>query len=105
MEFWTQEEARNELQRQLLAATSDDLPGTLVHPHITEQSVPAPIVKSSFFGTKQSKAPVALAPSEPVRTPVTVDVQLEEAHFRAETEFGLYETRRCRALLVTIDVR
>lgn len=98
LQFWTQEEARIELQKQMLAAISDGIPGTATEPQLP----PPPASKSSFFGKKSSKAPEV---AKPVKVPVMVDVQLDEAHFRAENEYGLYETLRCRCLLVMVDVR
>ena len=65
----------------------------------------APAVKSSFWSRKQSKSPAIAAASSPPRLPVAVDVQLDEAHFRTETAYGLYETLRTRALLVVVEVR
>jgi hypothetical protein len=105
LEFWTQEEARNQLQTQMLAAISDDMPTMAIDRPLPERPTPPSSTKSSFFGKKQSKAPAAPTQANTVRPPVVVDVQLDEANFRAETEYGLYETLRCRALLVTVDVR
>ena len=105
MEFWTQDEARRELRVQMLAAISDDLPARIAEPSLPERTAPTPSVRSSFFSRKQSKAPTVAMQAAPVKAPVAVDVQLEEAHFRGETEYGLYETQRCRGLLVDVDVR
>jgi hypothetical protein len=105
MEFWTQDEARRELQAHLLVAISDELPAKVADPPLPERTTPAPSAKASFFSRKQSKAPTVAMKTSPVKAPVTVNVQLEEAHFRGETEYGLFETQRCRGLLVTVDVR
>jgi hypothetical protein len=42
---------------------------------------------------------------QPVMLPVRVDVQLDEIHFRTETEYGLYETLRAKVVLAVVDVR
>lgn len=105
MEFWTQEAARGELQNQMLAAISEDLPSTAIGTPLPERPAPPPATKSSFFGRKQSKAPAVATSTVPAKAPVTVEVQLEEGHFRGETEYGLFETQRCRGLLVTVEVR
>jgi len=105
LEFWTQEEARKELQSEMLAAISDGLPAKAFEAPLPERPTLSSSSKSSFFGRKQGKAPAAPVQATPVKPPVVVDVQLDEVHFRAETEYGLYETLRCRCLLVTVEVR
>jgi hypothetical protein len=105
LEFWTQEEARKELQSEMLAAISDDLPTKAIEPSLPERPTPSSATKSSFFGRKQGKEPTVAVQANPVKPPVVVDVQLDEVHFRAETEYGLYETLRCRCLLVAVEVR
>jgi hypothetical protein len=99
IEFWTQPEAIDELQNQLYAAVAEDVPQQL-----PERPAAPPAVKSSMFSRRQNKTVVTKAP-KPYRPPVTVEVQLDEAHFRSETEYGLYETLRGRAVLVTVVVR
>ena len=105
MEFWTQDEARRELQGQMLAAISDELPARTANPPLPDRVAPSQSAKLSFFSRKQSKSPTVAMQTSSLKPPVTVDVQLEEAHFRGETEYGLFETQRCRGLLVAVDVR
>ena len=104
-EFWMQEDARTQLQSQMLAAISETLPTNVVEQPLPQRSAPPPAGKSSFFGRKQGKAQDFKEAPEPVKPSVAVEVQLEEVHFRTETEYGLYETIRGRGVLVTIDVR
>ena len=89
----------------MLAAISDDMPTMAIDRPLPDRPTLPSTAKFSFFSKKQGKAPAASNQSYTARPPVVVDVQLDEANFRAETEFGLYETLRCRALLVTVDVR
>ena len=89
----------------MLAAISDDLPTKAGDPPLPERPTPSSSSKSSFFSRKQGKATVVPVQASPVKAPVVVDVQLDEVHFRAETEYGLYETLRCRCLLVAVEVR
>ena len=103
LEFWTQQEALHQLQNQMLAAISDSVP-TSIPESLPERPLPPPAMKSSFFGRKQSKTPQEVSEIQAVKPPVRVDVHLDEAHFRSETEYGLYETLRGRCVLVTVDV-
>lgn len=66
---------------------------------------PEPQPKSSFWSRKQSKAPEPRPVAKQSEPPVTVDVEMDQVNFRTETEYGLYETIRGRAVLVTVDVR
>lgn len=109
-QFWSQDEALSELQTQLWRAVSDGMP---VEP-VTEQprqiipQPPPPPKKSSWFGRKSSKTPEVVHEVQPASSsscPVTVDVQLDEVHFRSETEFGLYETLRAKAVIATVVIR
>lgn len=104
LEFWTQREAISSLETQLLAAVADDLPA----PSIT-QPLPlpeAPPKKSSMFGRRAVKASPSLSrPQTADTSPVKVKAQLSETNFRDENEYGLYETVRGRALLVSVQVR
>ena len=105
LEFWTQEDARSHLQRQMLAAITNSVPTMPVEQPLPERPAPPPAMRSSLFGRKQSKAPEVNAAPKPIVPPITIEVQLDEVHFRTETEYGLYETLRGRAVLVTVDVR
>lgn len=112
MQFWQQDEALSELKSQLHLAVSD---GVSVggSQHTAEQYASPPLPppppqaprKTSWFGRKSAQAP---QPVQQVRTPaaspVTVDVQMDEIHFRSETEYGLYETLRARAVVVNVDI-
>ena len=89
----------------MLATISDGLPTKVVEPTLPERPTPPSSSKSSFFGRKQAKAPAVAAQANTVKAPVAVDVQLDEVHFRAENEYGLYETLHCRCLLVIVEVR
>ena len=100
-----QSEALEQLQSQMLAAISDTVPTHNIEPPLPERPAIPPATRSSFFGRKQSKAPEGKAASRPAKPPVSVDVQLDEVHFRTESAYGLYETLRGRGVLVTVDVR
>jgi hypothetical protein len=109
LEFWMQSEALGLLQGQMLAAVSDGLPPPEPVPEpALPPRAPAP-AKGSFFGRKQSKTaePAPLPPKrmELVKAPVTVEVQLDDVHFRTENDFGLYETLRGRAVILTVEAR
>lgn len=103
-QFWAQEEALKLLQEQMLLEIAGEMPKPVV-----EEPLPSrPVVqsKSSFWGRKQSKAPEpprVVATSS--RAPVTVDVHMEHVNFRTETEYGLYETLRGRAVMAVVIVR
>ena len=100
-----QQEARDELQRQMRSAGSDTVGASMASPSMPHRSVaPAP-AKLSFFCRKQAKAPIMKNSPEPAEASVSVDVQLDEVHFRWETEYGLYETLRGRCVLVSVILR
>ena len=67
---------------------------------------PVQQTRSSFWGRKSSQA---AGPSKPLpkrpKAPVSVEVLSEQANFRTETEYGLYETVRGRTVLLIVDVR
>lgn len=100
-EFWTQEEVRSLLQEQTLAAVQDQMPKT-----DAVEDLPLPVCppKRSFWARKQSKAPVPMTSARPSRPPVTVKVDRDEFSFRDQTRYGLFETLRARALLLTVEV-
>jgi hypothetical protein len=105
MQFWQQEEALSELRAQLWHAVTDGIPVEPVPVHLEERPLPPP-KKSSWFGRNSSKAPLAPQRAQPTPvSPVTVDVRLDDVHFRSETEFGLYETLRARVVMAMVDVR
>lgn len=104
LEFWTQQQALDELKTQLLDALSDSMPA--IFEPLPERPAPPPAAKSSFWSRKQ-KAPevnseVARRAEKP---PVSVAVQLDEVHFRTETEYGLFETLRGQCVLIEVNVR
>lgn len=103
-QFWSQDEALHELEVQLRNAVSDSVETTSRR---TEEYIPPPPPpkKSPWFGRKASKAPEPWKEELPAEPPVIVDVQLDELHFRSETEYGLYETLRARVVLAIVDVR
>lgn len=104
-QFWQQDEVLYELRVQLRNAVSDGMPieGMRQHPVVALQ--PPPPQKSSWFGRKSSKAAVPVREEVPAVWPVTVDVHLDEVHFRSETEYGLYETLRAKVVMAVVDVR
>lgn len=107
-QFWSQDEALSELKVQLWRAVSDGMPAEPVRePPREPVPTPLPPKKSSWFGRKSSKVPETVQETRalPAPSPATVDVQLDEAHFRSETEYGLYETLRARVVVATVDVR
>ena len=78
---------------------------TVVEP-LPERPAPPPATKSTFWSRRQKTTEVRPQPERKIeRPPVSVDVQLDEVHFRAETEFGLYETLRGRCMVVEVNVR
>ena len=103
--FWSQETAISEFQAQL----SDMLGGSRGIPvELPERPVlkEAPPRKSSWFGRKPSKAPEpGLVPQTKHEAVVKVDVQLDEASIRSETEYGLFETVRARVVMAWVDCR
>ncbi|KAK4498139.1 hypothetical protein PRZ48_010795 [Zasmidium cellare] len=102
-QFWTQREALDLLKEQMLLELGGVLPTPVVEQPLPPR--PEPQSKSSFWGRKQSKAPEPRPVAKPPKPPVTVDVEMDQVNFRTETEYGLYETLRGRAVLVTVDVR
>lgn len=109
MQFWQQDEALSELKAQLHLAVSDRVPVEEARRH-TEQHTSPPLPsqaprKTSWFGRKAAPAPEPVQQVRPATSPVTVDVQMDEIHFRSETEYGLYETLRARAVVVNVDIR
>ncbi|KAK4613586.1 hypothetical protein CLAFUW4_09459 [Fulvia fulva] len=104
-QFWSQQEALDLLRDQTLVAVAGDVPTPLpmVEP-LPER--PAQPKRSSFWGRKSSQP---TGPSKPApkqsKPPVSVEVQSEQANFRTETEYGLYETVCGRTVLLVVDVR
>lgn len=104
-QFWTQQEVIELLREQILAAVADKMPKSK-SVHETPLPVrPEPEAKSSFWSRKQSKAPAHTPAAQPTIPPVTVEVQQDQFSFRAETQYGLFETLLARAVLVTVDVK
>ncbi|KAK6430718.1 hypothetical protein LTR95_013124 [Oleoguttula sp. CCFEE 5521] len=103
MQFWSQSEALAELRTQLYNEVSDGVPHAQLEVALPSRPT-APVQKGSWFGRKGSKAPAIVQPPAPL-PPVEVDVQVDELHFRAETEYGLYETIRVRGMVVSVVVR
>jgi len=105
MQFWQQEEALSELRAQLWHAITDGVPVESTPVYLEERPLPPP-KKPSWFGRKSSKAPEILPRVQQSNvSPVTVEVRLEEVHFRSENEFGLYETLSARVVMAMVDVR
>lgn len=103
--FWSQEEAILELKAQLLEILAGSRPIPKELPERPVLGSPPPR-KSSWFGRKGSK------PSEPFvvhqtewRTAAKVEAQLDEASFRSETEYGLFETLRARVVMAWVNCR
>lgn len=104
-QFWTQEEVIALLRLQTLDAVADEVPKPedVENMALPVRSTSKP--QLSFWSRRQSKAPVPMSTALPSRPPVTVDIEQDMFSFRAETRYGLFETRRARAVLVTVDVR
>lgn len=102
-EFWLQDRAIAELQSQLLTAVSDGVPHELMQAPLPPREFPPS--KKSWFGRKQSKIAELPRVTQVIEAPVKVDVQLEDLHFRTETEYGLFETLRSRCVLAKVEVR
>jgi hypothetical protein len=100
-EFWTQHEAQDELQKLLYFELAGEMPTTPLEQR--QPSATKKPSKSSWFGRKANQLidenPVA-APHKP---PVVVNVQLKDVHFRIANDYGLYETTRAQAVLVTVE--
>ena len=108
-QFWQQDEVLYELKVQLHNAVSDGIPAERMRQHarvIALPPPPPPTQKTSWFGRKSSKkAAVPVREEVSVVSPVTVEVHLDEVHFRSETEYGLYETLRAKVVMAVVDVR
>ena len=104
-QFWQQDEVLYELRSQLRNAVSDGMPVERMRQDPVVAVPPPPPQKSSWFGRKSSKAAVPVREEVPAACPVTVDVHLDEVHFRYETEYGLYETLRAKVVMAVVDVR
>lgn len=104
LEFWTQQQALEELKTQLLMSLSGLTP-TVAEP-LPERPTPPPATKSSFWGRK---AKMSADKQEPAwrtgKPPASVNVMLDEVHFRSETEYGLYETQQGRCVRIDIEIR
>ena len=105
-QFWQQDEVLHELKVQLHNAISDGIPAERMRQHEEAVAVPPPQPqKTSWFGRKSSKAAVPVREQVSVVSPITVEVHLDEVHFRSETEYGLYETLRVKVVMALIDVQ
>jgi len=104
VQFWLQDEVLSELKVQLQHAVSDGMPAERMRHPLDAVTVPPP-QKSSWFGRKSSKAAVPIEERMHALCPVTVNVHLDEVHFRSETEYGLYETLRAKVVMAIVDVR
>lgn len=103
IEFWCQREAIEELQRQILAAIAEHIP--MPTPEKTLPDRPAHASsRPSLFGRKRSRAQEAQPVARSVQTSTSVEVASDEVYFRSESAFGLFETLRERAILVSIVV-
>ena len=109
-QFWQQDEVLYELKVQLHNAVSDGIPAERMRQHarviaLPPPPPPPPTQKTSWFGRKSSKKAAAPVREEvSVVSPVTVEVHLDEVHFRSETEYGLYETLRAKVVMAVVDV-
>ena len=97
-EFWGQQEVLDMLKAQMLAAVLEGLP---VRPTV---EAPLPLRQSpqprSFFGRRVSKVVDVKPSAQPL--PVSVDVQLYEAYFRADDMYGLPRTVGVHTVKVTV---
>ena len=90
----------------MLSAVSNEVPNSSLGEAVAERTSPKSTSKSSWFGrNQQTKSPIGKAATVLPKASVVVDVQLDEAHFRSENEYGLYETLRGRCVLVSVDIR
>ena len=90
---------------QLRNAVSDGIPIERLRQDPIVALPPPPSEMTSWFSRKSSKAAVPVREEVPAACPVTVDVHLDEVHFRYETEYGLYETLRAKVVMAVVDVR
>jgi hypothetical protein len=106
VQFWLQNEVLFELKVQLQHAVSDGMPVERTRRDLEAVALPPhPPQKISWFGRKSSKAAVPVREEVDAACPVTVDVHLDEVHFRSESEYGLYETLRAKVVMAVVDVR
>lgn len=102
IEFWMQQEAVKQLQSQMLTAVSNDLPNSIEEPTPSPGAV---LPKTSIFSRKPAKAAERPRGNRIVKPSARVEALFEEAYFRSENEFGLYETHRSKCVSLTVDVR
>lgn len=101
-EFWSQDEAVAELRSQLLSSVSEGSPTESIAAGLPNRPA-APAKRSSIFARRSSRQSEAVA--HRAESPVKADVCMDEIYFRTETEFGLYETKGVKAIVVEVDVR
>lgn len=100
--FWTQHEAQEELQKLLYFELAGEMPANLLaqeQPSSTTKSS-----RSSWFGRKASKIIEEIPIAARHKPSIVVDVQLKDVHFRMANDYGLYETTRAQAILVTVEL-
>lgn len=94
------------MQRQIFAAVTidqDDLEPTPARPTIQQSKVGS---SSSWFTRRGARKTQETAPKvEHKPPPVSVDVTWDDLHARSETEYGLFETKRAKAVFIAIHVR
>ncbi|KAM3413799.1 hypothetical protein BST61_g10483 [Cercospora zeina] len=102
-QFWSQDEALLLLKDQVLTDLGEGPATDSTREALPERPIEQP--KSSFWGRKTSKSVAVKPVVPPPPPPVTVEVEMDQVNFRTETEFGLYETIRGRAVLMKVHIR
>jgi hypothetical protein len=100
-EFWTQHEAQDELQKLLFSELAGELPANSLERQKPPSTKKPP--RSSWFGRKASQTTDDIPIAAPHKPSVAVNVQLKDVHFRSANDYGLYETSRAQAILVTVE--
>ena len=103
-QFWLQDDSLSELRKQLHRAIMAGVPAELAPVHLEERPPPPPKKSSWLFGRNSSKAPEVIPRVQPPK-PSPVTVELDDVHFRSESEFGILETNRARVVMGMVDVR
>lgn len=87
-------------------AITGSVPMQPVSPALPQkEQAPEPKKVSLFSKKGKQRRPVEHPSHTSQQPPVTVLVELDDAYFRTETEYGLMETLRKRAVTIRIEVR
>ncbi|QIW98476.1 hypothetical protein AMS68_003994 [Peltaster fructicola] len=104
--FWSQAVVVAELQRQLIAAvsTEDEVvePAQSAEPEVQQLKLNR---ASSWLSRRTQKQTVTQSVvRQAKRLPISVSIVWDDLHSRSESEYGLFETKRAKAVFIIIDV-